>query len=179
MDMPATLDRPVNIPASWNAMTPGVVATVAGVREWLVPLADFNTGKFNYLIIENHKPCYCFDDAAWTNAVENWRIMAKVAAETGFRGVLFCAGGTDPMANCPGCYENWAKRVDTGHMIYTDTYPAGYTQRPQILATTIKNALPYSEDAIFVFSEIDHVDFFTPNPGAQAWIAAIATAVGR
>ena len=52
MDMPATLDRPVNIPASWNAMTPGVVATVAGVREWLVPLADFNTGKFNYLIIE-------------------------------------------------------------------------------------------------------------------------------
>ena len=77
MDMPATLDRPVNIPASWNAMTPGVVATVAGVREWLVPLADFNTGKFNYLIIENHKPCDLFDDAAWTNAVEKWAHYGK------------------------------------------------------------------------------------------------------
>lgn len=294
----------VNIPASWNAMTPGVIVTLADVREWLVPLANFNTGKFNYLIIENDRPGDLFDDAAWMQAIENWRTMAKVAAETGFRGILFdneeyqghwdnfpedvasdgvsrgvnayqaqaqlrglqvmqavqsvfpgakvavahgpylsvprgagappsiqlqagdwqdqelmgpfftglvegaaqpltvidagelyalrsaedfaqsltyrnALGPLIPWPTAPDVTKNWAQRVAAGHMIYTDTYPAGYTQSPQILATTIKNALPYSEGAIFVFSEVDHVDFFTPNAGADAWIAAIATAVGR
>ncbi len=79
----------INIPASWNAMSPGVIVTEADVREWLEPLADFNKNKFNYLVVENDKPGDLFDDAAWDQAMLNWRTIAKVAAQTGFRGILF------------------------------------------------------------------------------------------
>ncbi len=79
----------INIPASWNAMTPGVVVDEADVRRWLVPLTDFNANKFNYLVIENDRPGDLFDDTAWDQATANWRVIAKVAAETGFRGILF------------------------------------------------------------------------------------------
>lgn len=291
----------INIPASWNAMSPGAVVDGADVRAWLLPLADFNADKFNYLVIENDKPGDLFDDAAWAQAVENWRIIAVVAAETGFRGILFDneeyqlhwdnfpddvapeghargvaayqaqaqlrgtqimqaiaaafpaaqvavahgpylsvpegpgrpagialqAGGWDDQElmgpfftglvagaaagatvidageiyalrsaaefaqsfayrdalgpliawpTAPDVVANWSARVEAGHMIYTNTYPDGFTQTPATLTATLQNALPHSEGAVFVFTEAAHVDFFTPGSGAEAWIAAVAAA---
>lgn len=294
----------INIPASWNAMTPGVALTEADVREWLLPLSDFNIGKFNYLLIENDKPGDLFDNAAWSKATENWRILAKVAAETGFRGILFdneeyqihwdnfpddvapdgvfrgvaayqaqaqlrgqqimqavvsvfpaaqvavahgpylstprgdgappsiqlqagdwqdqelsgpfftglLAGATPAMTvidagelyalrsdadfaqsyayrnrlgatiawpTDPDIVKDWSERVDVGHMIYTDTYPPGFPQTPEILSATLRNALAHSKGAVFIFTEEDHADFFTPSANAKDWIAAIASVAAR
>lgn len=72
----------INIPASWNAMSPNAIVIEANVRELLAPLADFNAGKFNYLVIENDKPGDLFDDDACGQSTANWRTIAKVAAET-------------------------------------------------------------------------------------------------
>jgi hypothetical protein len=292
----------INIPASWNAMTPGAVVREDDVREWLAPLTDFNANKFNYLVIENDKPGDLFDDPAWAQATANWRIIAQVAAETGFRGILFDneeyqihwdnfpddvapeghargvaayqaqsqlrgaqimqavtdvfpaaqvavahgpylsvpdsaaappgillqAGGWDdqelmgpfftglvagaargttvidageiytlrsaadfaesfayrdslggliPWPTAPDVVANWSARVDAGHMIYTDTFPAGFSQTPATLTTTLQNALNHSEGAVFVFTEEAHADFFTPQSGAAPWIAAVAAAL--
>ncbi len=79
----------VNIPASWSQMTPGVVVTEADVREWLAPLTNYNAGKYNYLAMEIDRPGDLFDDAAWAQVVTNWRAIGKIAAETGFKGILF------------------------------------------------------------------------------------------
>ncbi len=294
----------INIPASWNAMSPGITLTETEVKDWLSPLADFNSNKFNFLLIENDKPGDLFDDAAWSKATENWRILAKVAAQTGFRGILFdneeyqthwdnfpddvaqegifrgvaayqsqaqvrgrqimqavvsvfpdvqvavahgpylsvpreagappsiqlqagdwqdqelsgpfftgLVSGTTPAMTVidagelyalrsdadfaqsfayrntlgpvipwptdPDIVKNWGKRVDVGHMVYTGTYPVGFVQTPTILAKTLKVALAHSEGAVFVFTEENHADFFTPGSNAQEWIAAIATAGAR
>ncbi len=292
----------INIPASWNAMTPGAVISTAEVRRWLLPLADFNADKFNYLVIENDRPGDLFDEAAWAQAIENWRIIAAVAAETGFRGILFdneeyqgrwdnfpddvAAGGASrglvayqaqaqlrgvqimdavtsafpavQMAVAHGPYlsvpdgpgrpaamalqagdwtdqelmgpfftglvtgaansatvidagelyalrgknefaqsfdyrnglgvlipwpvdadvvAGWSVRVDAGHMLYTDTFPAGFAQTPDTLTTTLQSAIPHSEGAIFIFTEEAHADFLTPDAGADAWIAAVARGI--
>ena len=292
----------INIPASWNAMTPGAVVSADDVQTWLGPLADFNADKFNYLVIENDKPGDLFDDAAWAQAIENWRIIAGVAANTGFRGILFdneeyqghwdnfpeevapagyarglaayqaqaqlrgmqimqavtgafagvqmalahgpylsvpdgpgrpagmalqagdwtdqelmgpfftglvqgAAPGTTiidageiyalrsaadfaesfayrdalgpliPWPTSETVVSDWSARVDAGHMLYTDTFPAGFDQTPETLTTTLQNALPHSEGAIFIFTEEAHADFLTPNAGTEAWIAAVAAAL--
>lgn len=83
------------------------------------------------------------------------------------------------MATKPDVVADWSKRVDAGHMIYTGTYPQGFAQTPETLTRTLENALPHSEGAIFVFTESAHVDFFTPNTGADAWIRVIAEASDR
>lgn len=292
----------INIPASWNAMTPGAVISKDEVRRWLEPLADFNADKFNYLVIENDRPGDLFDDAAWAQAIENWRIIAAVAAETGLRGILFdneeyqgrwdnfpddvaadsasrglaayqaqaqlrgaqimqavtsafpavqMAVAHGPYLSVPegpgrpaamalqagdwtdqelmgpfftGLVEGaadgatiidagelyalrsaadfaqsfayreglgalipwpadatvvagWPARVDAGHMLYTDTFPEGFTQTPESLTTTLQAAIPHSEGAIFVFTEEARADFFAPDAGADAWIAAVRRAV--
>lgn len=292
----------INIPASWSAMSPGVVIREGDVREWLAPLADFNANKFNYLVIENNKPGDLFDDAAWAQAAANWRVIATVAQETGFRGILFDneeyaahwdnfpddvdaagrargldayraqaqarglqimqgvvsvfpaaqiavahgpylsvppgagavpaitlqAGGWQdqelsgpfftglvagaaaaqtvidagelyalrsaddfaasrayrnalgpliPWPTGPDVVTDWSARVDAGHMIYTNTYPEGFDQSPASLTTTLRNALPHSEGAVFIFTEAAHADFFIPNAGADAWIAAVRAAL--
>jgi hypothetical protein len=294
----------INIPASWNAMSPGIALVEAEIRDWLAPLADFNADKANFLVIENDKPGDLFDDAAWGQAIANWRVLAKVAKETGFRGILFDneeyqghwddfprdvarqdrvrglaayqaqaqrrgaqimqavrevfataqiavahgpylsvpagpgapasillqAGGWDdqellgpfftglvagaardvpvidageiyalrssadfagsfayrnglgpiiPWPTDPNVVANWSVRVDAGHMIYTDTFPTGFPQTPDSLTQTIQNALPHSEGAIFIFTEEAHADFFSPDGGADVWIAAIATALDK
>jgi hypothetical protein len=79
----------INLPASWSANSPGTVLTEAAIREWLVPLAGFNRGKDNWLLIENDNPGDVFDDAVWAQVTANWRLLAKVAEETGFKGILF------------------------------------------------------------------------------------------
>jgi hypothetical protein len=79
----------VNIPASWLSMTPGQVFTEENVRYWLDPLKEFNAVKENLLIMHIDKPGSLFDDAAWAQVAQNWRNVAKVAAETGFKGIFF------------------------------------------------------------------------------------------
>ncbi len=79
----------VNIPASWSQMTPGVVVIAADVHDWLEPLAGFNAGMHNYLAFEMDDPGDLFDDAAWAQVARNWEVIGKIAAETGFTGILF------------------------------------------------------------------------------------------
>ena len=79
----------INIPQSWSAFTAGTVHSEAEIRVWLEPLADFNAGKLNYLQINTDAPGDMFNDAAWAQVTENWRLLAKVAHDTGFTGILF------------------------------------------------------------------------------------------
>jgi RTX calcium-binding nonapeptide repeat (4 copies) len=293
----------VNIPASFSSMSPGAVVTEADVKYWLDPLKDFNAGKENYLVMEMDKPGNLLDDAAWAQVAQNWRTVAKVAQETGFKGIFFDneeyagkwmnfpedfspeeaavglealqamasqrgrelmaaiaeempdgkvaiahgpylsipsnpdappaaelqAGGStfhelrgpfftgflealgpnqqlidggelyalrtaaefkqslDYRNNTvpglidwdvqPDALANWAQRVDAGHIVYTDEYPAGYDHTPETLVTTLLNAFDNSEEAVFLYSEIAQIDWFTPNEGNKAWIDAAARAV--
>ncbi len=79
----------INFPGSWSAMSPGAQVTYADARLWLTPLKAFNAGKENYLVIENDDPGDPFDDKAWATVVRNWTVIADVAEETGFKGILF------------------------------------------------------------------------------------------
>jgi Ca2+-binding RTX toxin-like protein len=293
----------VNIPASWSSMSPGAVVTEADVRTWLAPLTNFNQGKENYIAVYVDKPADLFDDAAWAQVAANWKVIGKVAAETGFKGVFFDneeymgewqdfpenptaeetargveayqamahqrgreimtelaqsmpnakvafahgpylsveggvkepaagdlqAGGsefhelrgpfftgflegmgsnqrlidagelyalrsasdfkqsTDYRNNdVPGLIDwqvdttalaQWKDRVDTGHMVYTDTYPVGYTQTPDTLVTTLLNAFDHSEEAVFIYSESSQVPWLTPDVDNVEWIAAVRLAV--
>jgi hypothetical protein len=293
----------VNIPASWSSLSPGAVVTEADVKFWLDPLKNFNAGKENYIIMQMDKPGNLFDDAAWAQAVQNWKTVAKVAQEAGFKGVFFDneeyarkwmnfpedfspeeaalglealqakasqrgrelmaaiasempdgkvaiahgpylsvpdnpqdipaaqlqAGGSDlhelrgPFFTgflealgpnqqlidggelyalrtaaefkqsadyrnntvqdlidwdvAPDALANWADRVDTGHMIYTDEFPAGFDHTPETLVTTLLNAFDNSEEAVFLYSEKAQIEWLTPNEGNKAWIAAAARAV--
>jgi hypothetical protein len=293
----------VNIPASWSAMSPGAVVTEADVKYWLDPLKNFNAGKENYIILQMDKPANLSDDAAWAQVAANWKTIAKVAQETGFKGVFFdneeyarkwmnfpedfsaeeaalglealqalasqrgrelmeaitseMPGGKVAIAHGPylsvpsnpndipaaelqaggsslhelrgafftGFLEalgpdqtlidggelyalrtaaefkqsadyrnnivqnlidwdvqpdalaNWAERVDTGHMIYTDEFPAGYDHTPETLTTTLLNAFDNSEEAVFLYSESEQIEWLTPNEGNKIWIDAVARAV--
>ncbi|MGL4488015.1 MAG: hypothetical protein ACRCU5_01040 [Rhizobiaceae bacterium] len=79
----------VNIPASWLSMSSGYVVTEADVKVWLDPLKNFNVGKENFIGMYVDRPADLFDDAAWAQVVQNWKIVGKVAAEAGFKGVFF------------------------------------------------------------------------------------------
>ncbi len=293
----------VNIPASWSSMSPGAVVTEADVKVWLDPLKAFNAGKENYIAIEMDKPGNLFDDAVWAQVAQNWKTLAKVAQEAGFKGVFFdneeyagkwmnfpedfspeeAAAGLEALQakasqrgrelmqavaeempdgkvaiahgpylsvssnpdappaaelqagdssfhelrgpfftgflealgpnqqlidggelyalrtatefkqsadyrnnSVPGLIDwdvrpdalaNWADRVDTGHMIYTGEFPAGYNQTPETLVTTLLNAFDNSEEAVFLYSETAQVNWLTPNDDNKAWIAAASRAV--
>jgi hypothetical protein len=79
----------VNIPPSWSSMSPGAVVTEADVRYWLDPLKAFNAGKENYIIMQIDRPGSLFDNVAWAQVVQNWKTVARIAAEDGFKGILF------------------------------------------------------------------------------------------
>jgi len=83
----------VNIPQGNLLMDPGYVVTeddVRGTGFWLKPLEEFNEGMHNYLQLNIDKPGVdLFDDAAWDQVVENFRLMARAANEYGFKGMIF------------------------------------------------------------------------------------------
>jgi hypothetical protein len=91
----------VNIPQSWSAMSPDYVVTRADLEFWLEPLRSFNEGRNNWLMVEVDDPGDVFDDAAWAVVVENWRLMAEVAKEMGFEGILF------DNEEYQGKWQNW------------------------------------------------------------------------
>jgi hypothetical protein len=293
----------VNIPASWSSMSPGAVVTEADVKFWLDPLKNFNAGKENYIIMQMDKPGNLLDDAAWSQVAQNWKTVAKVAQETGFKGVFFdneeyagkwmnfpedfspeeAAAGLEalqakasqrgrelmaaiasempdgkvaiahgpylsvpsnpdapPAAElqaggstfhelrgpfftgflealgpnqqlidggelyalrtaaefkqsadyrnntvqnligwdvAPDALANWADRVDTGHMVYTDEFPVGYDHTPETLTATLLNAFDNSEEAVFLYSESAQIPWLTPNETNKVWIEAVARAI--
>jgi RTX calcium-binding nonapeptide repeat (4 copies) len=293
----------VNIPASWSSMSPGAIVTEADVKFWLDPLKNFNAGKENYIIMQMDKPGNLSDDAAWAQVAQNWKTVAKVAQEAGFKGVFFDneeyagkwmnfpedfspdeaalglealqakasqrgqelmaaiasempdgkvaiahgpylsvpsnpdappaaqlqAGGpsfhelrgpfftgflealgpnqqlidggelyalrtaaefkqsadyrNNTVQNLidwdvqPDALANWADRVDTGHMVYTDEFPAGYDHTPETLTATLLNAFDNSEEAVFLYSESAQIPWLTPNETNKVWIEAVARAV--
>jgi hypothetical protein len=79
----------VNIPQSWSSMSPGATFTEADVRTWLDPLKNFNAGKENYLAMHIDRPGSLFDDAVWAQVAQNWKTVARIAAEAGFKGIFF------------------------------------------------------------------------------------------
>lgn len=91
----------INIPASWFQMNPGYAATEADLREWLEPLAAFNQGMDNYLVMEMDRPGSLWDAAAWARVTETWRLIGQVAQETGFKGILF------DNEEYQGRWDNW------------------------------------------------------------------------
>ncbi|MGL5009387.1 MAG: hypothetical protein ACRC6I_05860, partial [Paracoccaceae bacterium] len=91
----------VNIPQSWSAMSPDVSVTRADLEYWLEPLRSFNQGRNNWLTIEVDDPGDVFDDAAWARVVDNWRLMAEVARDLGFEGILF------DNEQYQGKWQNW------------------------------------------------------------------------
>jgi hypothetical protein len=79
----------VNIPGSWSAMSPGIVLDEADTRAWLEPLAGFNARQGEaHLMIYVDDPGDLFDEAAWDAVVANVRLLAQVAQETGFDGLI-------------------------------------------------------------------------------------------
>lgn len=78
----------VNVPASWDLMSPGVRLERADVRRWLEPLAELNAGMDNFLLAIIDRPGALEDDAAWAGAARNWRIVAEEAERAGLRGLL-------------------------------------------------------------------------------------------
>lgn len=70
-------------------MRAGVTLSEAEVRRQLTGLEELNSGMKNYLLLNVDKPGELDDNAAWARAIENWKIVAKVAKEMGFEGILF------------------------------------------------------------------------------------------
>jgi hypothetical protein len=79
----------VNIPPGWSAMSPGNRVTRADLETWLEPLRAFNQGRDNWLTVHIDDPGDVFNDTAWTRVVQNWKLMAEVAKEKDFDGILF------------------------------------------------------------------------------------------
>ena len=91
----------VNIPAGWSAMSPGSCITRADLITWLEPLRAFNQGRANWLTIEVDDPGDVFNTAAWARVVQNWKLMAEVARDMGFDGILF------DNEEYQGPWQNW------------------------------------------------------------------------
>jgi hypothetical protein len=77
----------------------------------------------------------------------------------------------------PDALANWADRVDTGHMVYTDEFPVGYDHTPETLTATLLNAFDNSEEAVFLYSESAQIPWLTPNETNKVWIEAVARAI--
>jgi RTX calcium-binding nonapeptide repeat (4 copies) len=91
----------VNIPAGWSAMSPNTTITRADLMTWLEPLREFNQGRDNWLTIEVDDPGDVFNDAAWARVVQNWKLMAEVAHDMGFDGIMF------DNEEYQGHWQNW------------------------------------------------------------------------
>jgi hypothetical protein len=80
----------VNVPDSWLLMNGEWVSEEAETRRWLEPLSGaFENLTENYILTQTDDPGDLFDDAAWAQVVDNWRILARVAEEVGFAGIQF------------------------------------------------------------------------------------------
>ena len=133
----------VNIPASWSQMTPGVVVTAADVHDWLEPLAGFNAGMHNYLAFEMDDPGDLFDDAAWAQVARNWEVIGKIAAETGFTGILFDNEEYQGRwSNFPEDYS--APEAGRG----LAAYQAKASQRGRELAQVLARVMPQADLAV-------------------------------
>lgn len=79
----------INIPQSWDLMSPGTVVTREEVDRWLAPIADFNAEmENNYLLTTIDVPGDLFDDVAWEQAAENFGVMAAGAQAHNFKGLM-------------------------------------------------------------------------------------------
>ncbi|MEM9002613.1 MAG: LamG domain-containing protein [Cyanobacteria bacterium P01_F01_bin.86] len=295
----------INIPQSWNLMSPGTQVTEEELDTWLAPIADFNANmENNYLLVNIDKPGDLFDDEAWDQVIENFRLMAQKAKETNFKGMIFdneeyrtrllnfpedypgakaedlplyqekmaergkqimeainegfpdsevgvmhgpylsVAGDDTPdsVANAitrqagdasghelrgplftgmlegkgedqslidmgelyalrseedfeqsyayrshtvpdqidwdtpDELRETWDDEVEQSHMVYTEEFPKGYDQSPNTLNSTLKNAFNHSDGNVFLYSEHQSRDFFTPGAVSDDWIDAVRTA---
>jgi RTX calcium-binding nonapeptide repeat (4 copies) len=129
----------VNIPASWSNMSPGAAINEADVRTWLEPLKNFNATKHNYLAMEIDRPGDLFDDAAWAKVVANWKIIGKVAADTGFKGILF------DNEEYAGHWQDYVAQTG-GHSLAE--YQAKASQRGAELMKALAQVMPNAELAI-------------------------------
>jgi hypothetical protein len=75
--------------------------------------------------------------------------------------------------------RDWAARIDQGHMVYTDEFPAGYDQTPDSLVQTLLAALDHSEGMVVLYSDSDTVGWLDPTAADPAWLAALDEVAAR
>jgi hypothetical protein len=81
----------LDIPATWNVMKPGVsLDYTSEYTNFIAPLQG-KLGKFSFNMVRAviNDPGDLFDDAAWNQATENWRILARLAKDVGAKGIFF------------------------------------------------------------------------------------------
>ena len=133
----------INIPASWSQMSPGAVVTAADVHDWLDPLVDFNAGMHNYLVFEMDDPGDLFDDAAWAQVARNWAVIGRVAAETGFTGILF--DNEEYQGRWSNFPEDYTAAEATRGLA---AYQAKASQRGRELAQVLARVMPQADLAV-------------------------------
>ncbi|MGL5012086.1 MAG: calcium-binding protein [Paracoccaceae bacterium] len=146
----------VNIPQSWSAMSPDVSVTRADLEYWLEPLRSFNQGRNNWLTIEVDDPGDVFDDAAWARVVDNWRLMAEVARNLGFEGILF------DNEQYQGKWQNWPEDYPPEAVaIGQDAYQAQTSLRGKQIAEAVASVW---SDAKIGFAHGPYISV-DPEPG--------------
>jgi hypothetical protein len=81
----------IHIPQSWSVMTGKRFAPFdEWYRDWLAPLETlWRRPMHNLLLAFIDRPGDLFDDAAWDLTIENWRDLARGAAQAGFAGIAY------------------------------------------------------------------------------------------
>lgn len=75
--------------ATERVMEAGTAIDEAALLADIGRLSDMNEGMHNMLLLTVKKPGELTDDDAWALAVDNWKVIAQVAKESGFKGILF------------------------------------------------------------------------------------------
>ena len=130
----------MNVPASWQAMSPGRVVTGAELKRDLQPLAEFNAGfEANYLNVFTDRPGDLADDAAWAQVTENWRLIAREAKEAGFAGIIF------DNEEYQGEWENFPEDYPAATMADLPLYQALAAWRGREIMEAINEEFPDAE----------------------------------
>jgi hypothetical protein len=81
----------LDIPATWNVMKRGVKLDYDSEYQTFVQPLQGKLDKFSFNMLRAvvDDPGDLFDDAAWNQAIENWRILARLAKDVGAKGIFF------------------------------------------------------------------------------------------
>jgi hypothetical protein len=79
----------INIPATWDTLAPGVVASYSDIYDnWLGPLkGQLKKVVRNYVKLVARLSADPFDD--WTQTIANWVILAQASRDAGLEGIFF------------------------------------------------------------------------------------------
>jgi len=128
----------VNIPATFNLMSPGVRLRQADLDAWLPRLSEFNVGKQNYLLVHMDRPGDLFDDGAWSRVLDNWQLLAGSAKDAGFQGIIF------DNEEYKGVWDNFPEDYPGASAEDLEMYQAQSSLRGNQVMDAIESAFPDS-----------------------------------